>query len=116
MEFELKYTAAQEEFRNEVRFWLAANVPDGITARPRTLEESRTIYRMPKQTTDSASWASRTSHWPTTACDWTCASMNPPALHISRRRFRKSHARELLPFPRPQNGRRVMRPAGAEAF
>ena len=41
MEFELKYTKAQEEFRDEVRAWLAANVPDGITARPRSFEESR---------------------------------------------------------------------------
>ena len=40
MEFELKYTKAQEEFRDEVRSWLAANVPDGITARPRSFEES----------------------------------------------------------------------------
>ena len=44
MEFELKYTKAQEAFRDEVRTWLAANVPDGITARPRSFEESRAIY------------------------------------------------------------------------
>ena len=49
MEFELKYTAAQEEFRNEVRFWLAANVRDGITARPRTFEESHAIYLMRRE-------------------------------------------------------------------
>ena len=44
MEFELKYTKAQEAFRDEVQTWLAANVPDGITARPRSFEESRAIY------------------------------------------------------------------------
>ena len=38
MEFELKYTAAQDEFRNEVRTWLVENVPDGITARPRSVD------------------------------------------------------------------------------
>ena len=44
MEFELKYNEAQEQFRDEVRTWLAANVPDGITARPRSFEESHAIY------------------------------------------------------------------------
>jgi len=44
VEFELKYNKAQEEFRDEVRTWLAANVPDGITARPRTFEESYAVY------------------------------------------------------------------------
>ena len=45
MEFELKYTPAQEEFRNEVRTWLAANVPEGISNRPRTFEESLEVYQ-----------------------------------------------------------------------
>ena len=49
MEFELKYTKAQDEFRNEVRAWLAANVPDGITARPRSFEESRAIYLLRRE-------------------------------------------------------------------
>jgi alkylation response protein AidB-like acyl-CoA dehydrogenase len=44
VEFELKYTPAQEEFRNQVRTWLAENVPDGINARPRTVDESRALY------------------------------------------------------------------------
>jgi alkylation response protein AidB-like acyl-CoA dehydrogenase len=49
VEFELKYTKAQEEFRDEVRAWLAANAPDGITARPRSFEESRAIYLMRRE-------------------------------------------------------------------
>ncbi len=49
MEFELKYTKAQEEFRDGVRTWLAANVPDGITARPRSFEESRAVYLMRRE-------------------------------------------------------------------
>jgi alkylation response protein AidB-like acyl-CoA dehydrogenase len=44
VEFELKYNEAQEQFRDEVRTWLAANVPDGITARPRSFEASHAIY------------------------------------------------------------------------
>jgi 3-oxocholest-4-en-26-oyl-CoA dehydrogenase alpha subunit len=44
VEFELKYTEVQNEFRNEVRTWLVKNVPDGITARPRSFEESLGIY------------------------------------------------------------------------
>ena len=46
MQFELTYTEAQEAFRHEVRTWLADNVPDGITGRPRSFEESRSIYQM----------------------------------------------------------------------
>ena len=49
MEFELRYTAAQEAFRNEVRTWLAENVPDGITSRPRSFEASRAIYLMRRE-------------------------------------------------------------------
>jgi alkylation response protein AidB-like acyl-CoA dehydrogenase len=49
VEFELKYTSAQDEFRNEVRTWLAANVPDGITARPRNFDESRAIYLLRRE-------------------------------------------------------------------
>ena len=44
MEFELKYTPAQEEFRNHVRAWLAENVPDGINIRPDTVDDSRALY------------------------------------------------------------------------
>jgi alkylation response protein AidB-like acyl-CoA dehydrogenase len=44
VEFELRYNKAQEEFRDEVRTWLAANVPDGISARPRSFEESHAAY------------------------------------------------------------------------
>jgi alkylation response protein AidB-like acyl-CoA dehydrogenase len=49
VEFELRYTAAQEAFRNEVRTWLAENVPDGITSRPRSFEASRAIYLMRRE-------------------------------------------------------------------
>jgi alkylation response protein AidB-like acyl-CoA dehydrogenase len=49
VEFELKYTPAQEEFRHEVRTWLAANVPAGITDRPSSFEHSRTIYLMRRE-------------------------------------------------------------------
>ena len=49
MEFELSYTAVQEQFRNEVRAWLVENVPDGITARPRSFEESRAIYLLRRE-------------------------------------------------------------------
>ncbi len=30
MDFELEYTKEQEEFRNEVRDWLADNMPEGL--------------------------------------------------------------------------------------
>jgi 3-oxocholest-4-en-26-oyl-CoA dehydrogenase alpha subunit len=49
VEFELKYTVAQEQFRNEVRTWLVEHVPDGITARPRSFTESRDIYLMRRE-------------------------------------------------------------------
>ena len=35
MEFELSYTAVQEQFRNEVRAWLVENVPDGVNSKRR---------------------------------------------------------------------------------
>ena len=44
LEFELKYTDAQDAFRQEVRSWLAANLPDGIGARPRSFAESKALY------------------------------------------------------------------------
>lgn len=49
MEFELKYTAAQEAFREEVRTWLAANVPDGINVRPENMEASRELYLLRRE-------------------------------------------------------------------
>ncbi len=44
MEFELTYTPAQEEFRDQVRTWLTENVPDGINTRPANMGESRKLY------------------------------------------------------------------------
>jgi alkylation response protein AidB-like acyl-CoA dehydrogenase len=44
MEFELRYTPAQEAFRDQVRTWLDENVPDGINIRPRDMTESRELY------------------------------------------------------------------------
>jgi alkylation response protein AidB-like acyl-CoA dehydrogenase len=44
VEFELKYTPVQEAFRQEVRAWLAENVPEGVAVRPRSFEESRELY------------------------------------------------------------------------
>jgi alkylation response protein AidB-like acyl-CoA dehydrogenase len=49
VEFALKYTPAQQEFRAEVRNWLAENVPDGINARPATMEESRRQYLLRRE-------------------------------------------------------------------
>jgi alkylation response protein AidB-like acyl-CoA dehydrogenase len=49
VEFELKYTPAQQEFRVEVRNWLAENVPDGINARPATMEGSRRLYLLRRE-------------------------------------------------------------------
>ena len=34
MDFEVTYTEAQQSFRREVRAWLEANVPPGITRTP----------------------------------------------------------------------------------
>ena len=41
MEFELSYSAEQEAFRKEVREWLAANMPAGISTSPRVEEHPR---------------------------------------------------------------------------
>jgi alkylation response protein AidB-like acyl-CoA dehydrogenase len=49
MEFELSYTAVQEEFRSHVRSWLVENVPDGITVRPQSFEESGAIYLLRRE-------------------------------------------------------------------
>ncbi|HLE80610.1 MAG TPA: acyl-CoA dehydrogenase family protein, partial [Dehalococcoidia bacterium] len=41
MEFELEYTPEQQVFRNEVRAWLEANVPAGISISPREEDHPR---------------------------------------------------------------------------
>ncbi len=41
MEFELEYSREQEAFRNEVREWLSANIPAGISISPRVEEHPR---------------------------------------------------------------------------
>jgi hypothetical protein len=44
VEFTLTYTPEQESFREEVREWLGANVPDGLRRRPASPDESREQY------------------------------------------------------------------------
>lgn len=46
MEFELTYTAEQEEFRLEVREWLDKNLPPGINSRPETVDQSLELYQL----------------------------------------------------------------------
>jgi len=45
MDFEVTYTDAQQRFRGEVRAWLAANVPAGITRKPVDDADSLARYR-----------------------------------------------------------------------
>src|SRR6266516_985928 len=45
MDFEVTYTAEQERFRAEVRTWFEANLPPGLTRRPRDAEENLRNYR-----------------------------------------------------------------------
>jgi alkylation response protein AidB-like acyl-CoA dehydrogenase len=49
MEFELTYTAAQEEFRAEVRAWLEANVPPELASRPEYEVQSPENYALRRQ-------------------------------------------------------------------
>jgi alkylation response protein AidB-like acyl-CoA dehydrogenase len=44
VEFELKYTPEQEEFRGEVRSWLAENIPPGMSRSPKSWDESKELY------------------------------------------------------------------------
>ena len=44
VDFEVTYTEEQQRFRREVRAWLEANVPPGITRKPRSAEESYQLY------------------------------------------------------------------------
>jgi alkylation response protein AidB-like acyl-CoA dehydrogenase len=45
MNFEVTCTEEQQRFRSEVRAWLEANVPPGITGKPLSDEESLQRYR-----------------------------------------------------------------------
>src|SRR2546423_15617475 len=45
MDFEVTYTEEQQRFRREVRAWLEANVPAGITRKTVTPEDSPARYR-----------------------------------------------------------------------
>src|SRR5947209_12077190 len=45
MDFEVTYTDEQQRFRREVRAWLEANVPAGITRTPASPEDSLARYR-----------------------------------------------------------------------
>jgi alkylation response protein AidB-like acyl-CoA dehydrogenase len=44
MDFEVIYTEEQQRFRAEVRAWFEANVPPGITRKPKSPQESLDIY------------------------------------------------------------------------
>src|SRR5918996_3120389 len=45
MDLEVTYSEAQQRFRGEVRAWLEANVPPGITRVPASSEDSLQRYR-----------------------------------------------------------------------
>jgi len=45
MDFEVTYSEAQQRFRREVRAWLEANVPAGITRLPASPADSLQRYR-----------------------------------------------------------------------
>ncbi len=45
MDFEVTYTEVQQKFRGEVRAWLGANVPPGITRKPVSDADSLARYR-----------------------------------------------------------------------
>src|SRR5688572_9225173 len=44
MDFEVTYTEEQQRFRDEVRAWFEANVPPGMTRKPRSAQESLDLY------------------------------------------------------------------------
>jgi alkylation response protein AidB-like acyl-CoA dehydrogenase len=49
MDFEIEYSPAQQAFRAQVSLWLDENVPDGLSARTRSRDESAVKYRQRRE-------------------------------------------------------------------